>query len=89
MDILGALRNLQGQHAPGQGIDPRMGGAPGLTISLKKQFDDYAMQAMANGEQPTEWADWLQQQGYQLGPDMQVRPMGGGAGLPVGTSLPR
>ena len=54
------------------GLLDALGGRPGDTIRLKKQYDMHAQEAMSLGQSPMPWADWLQSQGYQLGPDNLV-----------------
>lgn len=63
------------QQPGGDKLDPRAGGAPGLTIQMNKLYQDYQMSAMATGENPIQLEEWLQQQGYQRRPDGMIIPL--------------
>lgn len=75
MGILDSLLAPRPQGSPRGGLDPRAGGTPGLTLQLKQLFDQYNISTMSAGETPMAWEDWLQTQGYGMGPDRLVRPL--------------
>jgi len=75
MGILDSLLMPRPPGSPRGALDARAGGAPGMTIQMKKLFDQYNISTMSAGDTPMAWEDWLQTQGYTLGPDMQVRPL--------------
>lgn len=78
MDIRSLLdRYLGSRPGTGQGLDPRAGGVGGATIGLRKSYNEYAMDAMARGDQPMSWEEWLPSQGYQMMPGGLVRAIQG------------
>jgi hypothetical protein len=95
MNGAGIMDMLRGGGSPGMGgsqggLDPRAGGSPGMTIHMRKLYDEYNMSTQATGETPLEWEEWLMSQGYELGPDMQVRQSPTGSplgGRPLGGPL--
>jgi hypothetical protein len=51
-----------------------LGGRPGLTKALRIAWDKYNIEQQTQGLQSLDWPVWLQQNGYQLGPDNLVQP---------------
>lgn len=69
------------------GLLDMLGGRPGDTIRLKKEYDMYAQELMGQGQPPPQWPQWLMQQGYQLGPDNLVSQMPQPTNMPASYPL--
>lgn len=55
---------------------PQMGGRAGMTKQLKALYDQYNVAQQTDGLQAVPWPNWLQQNGYTLGEDLLVSPLG-------------
>ena len=59
-----------------EGLNPAAGGRPGMTKYLNVAYKKYAIGQQEQGLQPLDWPIWLEQNGYKLGPDKLVTPVG-------------
>lgn len=50
-------------------------GPPAKTVDLQPQYQKYAIATQEQGQQPMQWPEWLQQNGYTLSQTGQVIPM--------------
>lgn len=54
------------------GVSAGIGGRPGNTLALRKQYTAYNAEKAGNGEQPLDWNSWLDANGYTLDQDNLV-----------------
>lgn len=57
-------------------LTPDMGGRAGMTKHLKSLYDQYNVSQQSDGLQALPWPNWLEQNGYALGQDLLVTPLG-------------
>lgn len=57
------------------GVNPTLGGRPGLTKFLNTAYKRYTVDQQSQGLQPLDWGMWLGENGFKLDPDRLVSPL--------------